>query len=487
MDKVSNHIQETFTIQASPGQPSPILTESATGDEYIMPRIEAIHAGRTKNFNHYLAEKLKGDYEKKSGVYSWTHPYNKPVIYNHDTDTKATGRIATAAYTDYTSAGKPGIVIIPKITDPEAVQAIKDGRLLTVSIGATTDSIICSITGKDILKEGFTGYQKGEYYDGVLCEWILGDIWFDEVSWVNVPADENAQIVDIQTSLFMNSDDTTESANRSLQEMFGVPKGIPIFVPELQKETDKNNKTAENVGQEEEAGMEFAEKELVVEQEELETPSTNTDDGNQTEAPEKDTPEQDNSEVETQPAGAEAPEVLADQTGNPEAGDIEDAEASEDNNSKVDTPEDEELSDEDKSEQNSEVTQDATAEADQSAFRLQQLVVENEGLKAQNDALVKELKENYISSIVQAKGITAEAKESYTKRLESRSLDSLRDTLLDELEEQANIETLTQKEEPRRTAPTKVNNPVKNKEETEKRKVEVSEQDKVAFLKSLLK
>lgn len=64
MDKVSNHIQETFTIQASPGQPAPILTESTTGNEYIMPRIEAIHAGRTKNFNHYLAEKLKGDYEK---------------------------------------------------------------------------------------------------------------------------------------------------------------------------------------------------------------------------------------------------------------------------------------------------------------------------------------------------------------------------------------------------------------------------------------
>src|SRR5574344_58854 len=110
-------IQESFTIKASLNKNPAILTESSSGEEYILPRIEAIHAGSTRNYNHYLAEKLKGDANLKSGVYSWTHPFNKPVIYNHDVDTKATGRVISAAYTDYTSAGKPGIIIVPKITD----------------------------------------------------------------------------------------------------------------------------------------------------------------------------------------------------------------------------------------------------------------------------------------------------------------------------------------------------------------------------------
>lgn len=473
MDKVSNHIQETFTIQASPGQPTPILTESTTGNEYIMPRIEAIHAGRTKNFNHYLAEKLKGDYEKKSGVHSWTHPYNKPVIYNHDTDTKATGRVSTAAYTDYTSAGKPGIVIIPKITDPEAVQAIKDGRLLTVSIGATTDSIICSITGKDILKEGFTGYQKGEYYDGVLCEWILGDIWFDEVSWVNVPADENAQIVDIQTSVFMNSEDTIESATRSLQETFGVPQGVPLVISGLQKETDKINKTAENVGQEEKTGMEFAEnKSIVVEEEELETATEETPEG-QEEAPsvednpEKETPEREESDIDS----AET----EDQEESPEEEALKDKEE--------ESEEENESSDKEETEENQTDTEVSARE--ESAFKLQQLMVENQGLKAQNDALAKELKENYISSIIQLKAVPAEAKEAYTQRLESRSLDSLRDTLLDELEEKTIIQPEAPKTENKRSAPQKVNSPVSTKESSEKRKVTI--EDKVNMLSSMFK
>lgn len=188
------------------------LTESTSEGRFLMPRIEAIHAGSTRNDTVYLADKLRGDMELKSGVYSWLHPYGKPVIFNHDVNTENTGRIYTAAYADYTQAGRPGIIVVPKITEPRAIEGILGGRLLTVSIGATTDSVTCSYCGTDIVNEGFCGHMKGDVIDGRKVEWITGNLWFDELSWVNVPADSDAMIVDTQSSIMM----ATESADNGI-------------------------------------------------------------------------------------------------------------------------------------------------------------------------------------------------------------------------------------------------------------------------------
>lgn len=189
-----------------------IMTESAeafkeattqNGTKYLLPRIEAIHAGTTRNYTRYPSDKLKGDPILKSGVYSWLHPYAKPVIYNHDVNTSASGRIQAATFSEMTSAGRPGIIVVPKITEASAIEGILGGRLLTVSIGATTDSAICSICGTDIINEGFCGHMKGESFDGTTAEWIVGNVYFDELSWVNVPADQNAMVVsqgDISTA-----------------------------------------------------------------------------------------------------------------------------------------------------------------------------------------------------------------------------------------------------------------------------------------------
>lgn len=166
------------------------------GSRYLLPRIEAIHAGSTRNSTRYPADKLRGSAELKSGVYSWLNPYPKPVIYNHDVETEASGRIQTAAFAELTTAGRPGIVVVPRITSEKAIDDIIGGRLLTVSIGATTDAAICSVCGTDIISEGFCGHYKGETYDGVKAEWIVGNVYFDELSWVNVPADQDAMIID---------------------------------------------------------------------------------------------------------------------------------------------------------------------------------------------------------------------------------------------------------------------------------------------------
>lgn len=201
-------VNESTQVEMTFEKPSLQMMESLNEERFLMPRIEAIHAGSTRNDTVYLAEKLRGDVELKSGVYSWLHPYPKPVIYNHDVNTDATGRIYTAAFAQYTQAGRPGIIAVPKITDPKAIEGILGNRLLTVSIGATTDSVTCSYCGTDIVNEGFCGHMKGDVVDGKKVEWITGNLWFDELSWVNVPADSDAMIVDSQSSIMM----ATESA-----------------------------------------------------------------------------------------------------------------------------------------------------------------------------------------------------------------------------------------------------------------------------------
>jgi hypothetical protein len=174
------------------------LQESAKGGaSFLLPRIEAIHEGTTRNNTRYLADRLKGDPLNKSGIYSWTQPYQKPVIYNHDVETAPAGRVQSAFFSKETKAGRPGIIVVPKISEASAVQALLDGRLMTVSIGATTDSCTCSICGTDIIDEGWCGHDKGAVYDGHVCDWIIGQVWFDELSWVNVPADSDAMVTDV--------------------------------------------------------------------------------------------------------------------------------------------------------------------------------------------------------------------------------------------------------------------------------------------------
>lgn len=461
-------IQESFTIKASLNKNPAILTESSSGEEYILPRIEAIHAGSTRNYNHYLAEKLKGDANLKSGVYSWTHPFNKPVIYNHDVDTKATGRVISAAYTDYTSAGKPGIIIVPKITDPEAIQAIKDGRLLTVSVGARTDSIICSITGKDIMKEGFTGYEKGEYYNGKLCEWIIGDVWFEEVSWVNTPADENAFITDIQTPIFVG-DETEESvktisANHSLQEYFGVPKGISIFVPKLQEGMSLKNTNAENVEQEDKLKMELAENE-VVKEEEVKEEEEVTAVSKETEVTDaKDDKADENTETSYEEAKEEANQALADAEAelNKTTKDAEKASEETVDKTKEETKVPEEVASETK--ENNQVTQ---------------LLIENAGLKAQIKKLTDELKEHYVSNILSLKKLSEEKEIAYAARLKERSLNSLKDTLSDikeeeSIQEEAKVQTI-------------IKSPVSTTENKKTSESTLTEKDKIDMLSALLK
>lgn len=208
-------INESITTKAEISRIETSFNESTneSGITVLYPKIEAIHEGRTRNFNRYLGEKLKGNPDLKSGVYSWTAPYPKPVIYNHDINTEATGRVYSAVYSEYTAAGRPGIIVTPKITSEKAISDIQKGLLLTVSIGASTNAAVCSVCGTDIINEGFCGHMRGEEVDGQVVEWIAGDLWFDELSWVNVPADSDAMIVhsNVSPGAIAPSENTTSN------------------------------------------------------------------------------------------------------------------------------------------------------------------------------------------------------------------------------------------------------------------------------------
>lgn len=196
------------------------LSEGLLGSvDYLLPHIEAIHVGTTRNYTNYPAESLMGDKIKNTGVYSWLYPYARPVIYNHDTNTRATGRIQSAVFSSVTQAGRPGIIVVPKITDKEAMDGIMSSRLLTVSVGATTDSVTCSICGQDIINDGFCGHFRGEQYDGQTAIWTVGDLTFDELSWVNVPADSDAMITDQGNGNYQSSETFAGGHERELIDL----------------------------------------------------------------------------------------------------------------------------------------------------------------------------------------------------------------------------------------------------------------------------
>lgn len=421
-----------------------ILTESDEGlPKFILPKIEAIHAGRTRNFNNYPANKLAGNSDIKSGVHSFISPYPKPVIYNHDTNTAATGRIESAAFSDYTEAGRAGIIVIPKITDKEAIRSVLDKRLLTVSIGGTVDASTCNICGTDIVNEGFCGHWKGEEYDGKTCEWIAGNIWFDELSWVNVPADEDAMVVDTQSSLFVG-ESKAEKAKESASEKFGVPKDTKLIVVEYKKP---------NIKKEEQNKM--TEEEIKEMQEKL---ALLTEENKQLK----------NEEEDTTLNKDEEKDAVKDNVDEEETKDNEEKETKE--------PEKEE-----KPKETEEALVQGTliAEGLLSVSESKFILSQNKSLTEDLESLQDELKGVYINSILELKEFKDDDKsEEYKSRLEKRALSSLKD-LLEDLKLESELVTKESKKESETTRTVKkVNNPLKEsvektKEEKEGSKLEL--------------
>ena len=157
---------------------------------------EATHSGKNHNYCIYYSDSMEDDSE------SFTNPFKKPLLKNHDSYSEPLGRIISAEHGDSSFTDeRTAIHITARVTDDDAILKFIDGRYKTFSIGGSMNTVTCSICNKTILKNGkfnFCGHWRGETYKDRLCYWSARDIEYNELSVVNNPADDFAQITSIR-------------------------------------------------------------------------------------------------------------------------------------------------------------------------------------------------------------------------------------------------------------------------------------------------
>ena len=149
---------------------------------------EGVHSIITGNYTYYEPSCLK------ESVPLWTTPYGIPIIYHHkEHDSKIIGRIKKAEFIKESKrTNTPALRFLFAIGDKEGKEGVLNKTLKSLSIGARAKDLRCSICGKNIAKEGFCEHEKGRYYDGKLCYWVVKQIEPKEISYVIVPSDKYA-------------------------------------------------------------------------------------------------------------------------------------------------------------------------------------------------------------------------------------------------------------------------------------------------------
>ncbi|MEW6770024.1 MAG: hypothetical protein AB1330_01340 [Bacillota bacterium] len=180
----------------------------------VLTRIEAIHAGVTKNFNEYTEEELR------RAVRTWLKPYPKPVLTNHQIFCgEPIGRVQNARLIKSPKTGAPAIELVAAISEREAAEKVLDGRYITVSVGGICEHAYCSICGVDLTVEDCE-HRPGRKYNKKLCTYRLAGITFMEVSFVNVPADENAQVTGVLEEGYLWGEESLVSLSNPERNVF---------------------------------------------------------------------------------------------------------------------------------------------------------------------------------------------------------------------------------------------------------------------------
>jgi hypothetical protein len=220
-DEVQNILDEVIAdsreAQAKAGRPQ----------KHLIVDIAGIHEGVTLNATEYRLEELR------ESIPSWTTPYGKPIIVNHDEGDvhNIVGRIVSVNETEHN--GRKALNFKAHITDPTAVEKIRDGLWQTVSQGVRVKSAVCSICGNDWAKGTWCEHDRNSYYvkpedqdsgKSTLCTWVLGGLSGKELSFVTVPADQDAMITAIDNGKTGQAEAyvLTSSDLTAISESFGV-------------------------------------------------------------------------------------------------------------------------------------------------------------------------------------------------------------------------------------------------------------------------
>lgn len=155
--------------------------------------IEAIHADiPTRNFTRYIASGCQ------NSIDSWTQPYNIPVImYHNDYDGQVIGRVIEASVKPSIKIQGQALVLKASIPNYMDRISIHNGILNTVSIGARANDVRCSICGAQLSEGECCEHERGQVYDGQTCYWDVYEWEAKELSFVIVPSDKYAGVINV--------------------------------------------------------------------------------------------------------------------------------------------------------------------------------------------------------------------------------------------------------------------------------------------------
>lgn len=222
------HMRDFLTINKTDVR----YPKKATDSNSLFVKAHATHSGTVNgNYRFYRPDSMQ------KACHTWV-PDNmsrRPVIINHNEHSDVLGRVMEARYVDesykwsneypiikdslfYKTDGKKvGLFesvdwvvdnLVPikdytglgyielgmKISNPEAIEKVLRDEYLTVSVGFTTDSAICSICHQDWAADDRCEHAPGEMVDNKKTFLICGPKVYDEVSFVNFPADPFASV-----------------------------------------------------------------------------------------------------------------------------------------------------------------------------------------------------------------------------------------------------------------------------------------------------
>lgn len=178
---------------------------------------------------------------QKAGIASWTSPYPKPILRNHDRNSDPIGRIISVEWVSndqeaikffdstndfmkfkrimdsnepksvykemrrrnlLTNDNWPGLgklVAKARISDPDAIEKFLDGRYFTFSAGSTTDAYHCGICGTNWASSGPCEHSPGSVDDeGRPTVMITGTFIGREASVVTVPGNDLSQLTSME-------------------------------------------------------------------------------------------------------------------------------------------------------------------------------------------------------------------------------------------------------------------------------------------------
>jgi len=238
-------IYDTFPIKVAMNKDKKsVIMSDADGirkDYSLVCEVDATHSGTLINNRVYPPQSMK------KGIKTWTSPYKKPVLTNHDDGQDPIGRVMKAKYVKTPKAMesdeyKPVLKksdgygyqqLTLKITDATAIQKILDGRYETVSVRMSTDHAFCSVCNADWSTEGPCEHTPGQFYDKKLAYITTGDLSYKEMSFVNIPADEYAGVKEAilteNKDAFLSATELSIYANNSEEKVFSDLRSADDF------------------------------------------------------------------------------------------------------------------------------------------------------------------------------------------------------------------------------------------------------------------